>query len=233
MVTLIGFLHGFAPELQGAFYRYTDDNGQLHFVDDLGLIPPRFRSESVVYSEKYDQLPVRERQRCEAEERYAALFIKKQPQRGDDDAAMANRAMETPIVIRDNQILVPVVLMHGGRQRQVNLLLDTGATTTVLYPHAARAIDVRGTRPREARSVDGQRVAAWDLSISALRLGPFRFDNVAAVLIPHTDQDLPYGGLLGIDILKQLSYMIDFSNRVIRWDATDSATDLHVSCAQP
>jgi hypothetical protein len=53
------------------------------------------------------------------------------------------------------------------------------------------------------------------------------------VLIPHTDQDLPYGGLLGIDILKQLSYMIDFSNRVIRWDATESATDLHVSCAQP
>ena len=233
VATLIGLMHVLSPELQGAFYRYTDETGQLHFVDDYGLIPPRFRSEAISYPEKYDHLPERERHRCEAEERYAALFIKNHTPRGSDATAAANLPMETPVVIRDNQILVPVVFMHGGRHLHVNLLLDTGATTTVLYPHAARAIDVQGSRPRDARGVDGQRIAAWDLSISAMRLGPFRFDNLAAVLISHTDQNLPYGGLLGIDILQQLSYTIDFQNRVIRWNFTDSVTDLHASCNQP
>ena len=36
------------------FYKYSDQEGRLHFVDDLSKIPPEYRDNITVYKEKYD-----------------------------------------------------------------------------------------------------------------------------------------------------------------------------------
>jgi hypothetical protein len=41
--------------------------------------------------------------------------------------------METQVAIAANQILVPVVFSNNGLQTTVQLVMDTGATHTVLY----------------------------------------------------------------------------------------------------
>jgi len=44
---------------------------------------------------------------------------------------------ETQVIIRGNQVLVPVILGYRGRQTEALLLLDTGASITVLYQDIA------------------------------------------------------------------------------------------------
>ena len=220
-------------DLNSAFYRYTDSNGTVHFVDDVGLIPAPYRDAIRTYPEKYDHLTDAERRRCESEEQYAALYLKSTAGQQADVLPLLGRPVETPVVIRDQQILVPVVLMHGGRHIQVRLLLDTGATTTVLYQDAARAVGLQGGRKREARMVDGQRIEATEITLAALRLGPFRFSDITTAIIEHRDQKIAYQGLLGMNILQQVSYTVDMKRQSVRWHPHDSAKEIHNSCAIP
>ncbi|MCK7467906.1 MAG: hypothetical protein MZU91_07120 [Desulfosudis oleivorans] len=46
--------------------------------------------------------------------------------------AQTTSDMETNVTVKGNQVLVPVVLGYGGKEVQVSLLLDTGASITTL-----------------------------------------------------------------------------------------------------
>lgn len=43
------------------FYKYRDESGKTHFVDDIGKIPPRFRDDLETYEEKQDHLSEQEK----------------------------------------------------------------------------------------------------------------------------------------------------------------------------
>lgn len=217
----------------GEFYRYTDDQGHMHFLDDYSRIPYQHRSQARTYPEKYDHLPDAGRRRCEADERYAALFLR--PMWDDDDRAVSRTdwPLETPIVFRDNQVLVPVVLAHGDKLVQARMLLDTGAATTVFFHDLARKLDLDVSPQRQARLVGGRQIAVMDATVHSIRVGPFHIGKAAAVVLLPVDQNVSYQGLLGMNILQHLSYTIDVKRRVIRWNADASSKDLHAKCTQP
>jgi predicted aspartyl protease len=52
----------FSPyELRAEFYKYTDEEGNVFFVDDKAKIPLKYRDQIKVYKEKYDHLSEQER----------------------------------------------------------------------------------------------------------------------------------------------------------------------------
>jgi predicted aspartyl protease len=48
-------------ELRSEFYKYTDEDGNIYFVDDKAKIPLRYKEQIKVYKEKYDHLSEQEK----------------------------------------------------------------------------------------------------------------------------------------------------------------------------
>ena len=61
LIISISVLILFPLDSLSEFYRYTTENGDVHYGDDLANIPEKYRTDLKVYSEKYDHLPEGER----------------------------------------------------------------------------------------------------------------------------------------------------------------------------
>ncbi len=46
----------FVSDVWSKFYKYTDENGVVHFVDEPGKIPDQFSNQAESYKEKKDYL---------------------------------------------------------------------------------------------------------------------------------------------------------------------------------
>ena len=57
----------------------------------------------------------------------------------------------TKVRIRGNAVLVPVTIVHGGREADVQMLLDTGASATTLHASVAERLAVDLDRAKKAR----------------------------------------------------------------------------------
>lgn len=217
----------------GAFYKYTDKDGRPVFVDDLGKIPEPYRGGATVYSEAKDQLNDAQRANLEA------IEAKKNRQAREDylrhietinlrqateaaRLARTNRkiqqgAMETPITVSNNQVLVPVTIAHLGVEVKTQLLLDTGASIITLHKEIARQLKIEPSMRSKAKVVGGTAIRAGFMQLSYVGVGPLTVKGPVAGFIDHTGPPVAFGGYLGMNILKEANFQIDFDRKVIRW----------------
>lgn len=200
------------------FYRFTDAEGQVHYVDDPRHIPDSRLDTMRVYKEDQSdvsQTGTDQDKRGRRTEDAAAVSI-------DADAKERSSptpvVVESPVIIRGNQVLVPVEISHLGRKTQANLLLDTGASFTILHQRAARRIMLTGRETREAVVVGGSRISIHMAEADHIRIGPYRIINPQLAIIQHRGPDQGYHGLLGMDILRALDYTLDIDRGVIVWN---------------
>jgi hypothetical protein len=129
----------FAENSRSEFYRYVNEDGNIFYVDDLTKIPEQYREDLKIYKEKYDHLPEKERILMIEKDRdldaKRSLEERKRQQQRERERYLKN--LQTEVTIIDNQILVPVTLVHGLKQAETFLLLDTGASHIVLYKNFA------------------------------------------------------------------------------------------------
>ncbi len=118
-----------------------------------------------------------------------------------------------------NAVLVPVTLVHGGNEAVVELLLDTGATGTVIHTNIADqlAIDLDQARKTKVQVVGGGILNAHLVRMSSLTIGPHTKRNWNILVVPHKSSVVRYDGLLGMDVLRGLKYEVDFKKQVIIW----------------
>ncbi len=126
----------------------------------------------------------------------------------------------TKVRIRGNAVLVPVTVVYGGREADVQLLLDTGATATTLHAAVADRLAVDLDRAKKARVqvVGGEVLDARVIQVDSLTVGPHTKRNVRAVVVPHRGPASGYDGLLGMDVLRGLKYRVDFNKELLVWE---------------
>jgi len=125
--------------------------------------------------------------------------------------------IETTIIIRDNQILLPVTLGYQSRETTVLLLLDTGASMTVLHGNVANNLAIQQMTPSVLFSAEGHRIESRLAQLSYIKVGPLKKENVLVSIIEHKDPSVERQGLLGMNFLRNFEYQIDFKRRKIIW----------------
>lgn len=125
----------------------------------------------------------------------------------------------TRVRVVDNQVLVPVLLRHGGGTVKLELLLDTGATRTAVHEGVATRlpIDLRSARSALAEVADGRMIRSRVARIDQLSVGPFSHPALEVELIPYAGGEARHDGLLGMDVLGRHRYQIDMEHELIRW----------------
>jgi predicted aspartyl protease len=127
------------------------------------------------------------------------------------------RSNETRVIIKANQVILPVRLGYMGQEVVTYLLLDTGASTTVLNRRVADQLNIRSARPGVARVADGRSIPVYSVDMDYIVVGPHKISNLAANLIEHQGKPEPFDGLLGMNFLREVNYHVDFNRQVISW----------------
>ena len=215
------------PSLEAVIYKFVDENGSIHFVDDESKIPPKYLNETKKYKGKYDHLPEAEKRRRLAEEKRASSENKKRElkewaqEKEEEEARQAReeflKSLETRVSIQGNRVVVPTLLNYQGREISVRLLLDTGAERVVIHQQIADQLNITQSRNVAVRVADGKIIKAKFTKLSRVRVGPYIRENLGAFILNQKGPSHGFDGLLGMNFLRGLEYKIDFENQLIKW----------------
>lgn len=126
----------------------------------------------------------------------------------------------TKVIIRGNSVLVPVTLVHDNNEVDVRLVLDTGAARTTIHAYIADklSVNLNETKKTKVMVVGGGIIDARIVRINSLTVGPHTSRDWNVFVVSHHGFAAKYDGLLGMDVLRELKYRIDFKRQIIIWE---------------
>ena len=136
-----------ATQASAVYFKYVDRNGIIFWVDDENKIPPQYRNQqgnSVSETKAVSESP----------------------------PPPAKPKQITKLEISNNQIFVPVTMVNKGRKVEARMILDTGASSTVIYPLLAKKLGLQGNRVSMGYSkiADGSKVRSFITKIDFLQV---------------------------------------------------------------
>jgi predicted aspartyl protease len=184
LITLLVCLSAFASPVAAmvAIYRWIDGEGEVHFSQGVDSVPPRFRASAVIIG--YDNPP-----------EPSAFAVGPEPGTG--------QVRFTP-----GQPIMVTARINGAGSAQ--LMLDTGATRTLINPSVLSALGVDPASVARVllKSVTGE-VVVDAVKLESIEVGGAKYGPL--LVISHdTKSGLMQGdGLLGRDYLDHFNVTID------------------------
>jgi len=117
------------------------------------------------------------------------------------------------------------IVVHGaaGPLKKLNFFLDTGTIRSTFDSRTAKKLNLHDQEPASIMIVGG-RVQGEAASLSSLELGPLQLSNLDIVTadLSFFQRALPIhiDAIIGIDVLGQTPFVIDYSAHVIRFGTT-------------
>ena len=120
---------------------------------------------------------------------------------------------------RGNQALVPVRLSYRNTTVDAWLLLDTGATVTVISSSLADRLGIHpgNTESRLSQVADGRVVSTLRTRVDYLAVGPKLKYNAEVAIMPSGGPAMGFDGLLGMNFLGEFRYHVDVNSQTIEW----------------
>jgi len=137
----------------------------------------------------------------------------------EDKPVVSENDRITKVVIKGNQILVPVKITHGREEADINLLMDTGASGTAIHSEIADQLYINLYKAQKAQAgiVGGGVIEASIVKVDSLQIGPHIIENCHVAFIPHEGRAVNFDGLLGMDVLGRFGYKLDLAQQIIIW----------------
>ena len=132
--------------------------------------------------------------------------------------ATGKKGNETRVKVIGNQVLVPVTIRNDYRKIEALLLLDTGASITVLHRVIADKLNLKPYKKGLAQVVGGSTIPMAVAKVQELETGGILKKNLHAGIIDYQGKQALHQGLLGMDFLQGLKYKINYQKQTIRWD---------------
>ena len=186
LLVIVAVLAG-AASVEAQTYRWTDEQGQVHYSEGLGSVPERFRSTA------------------------QPVASPSTPAAPEPSKEAAPPGVEKISFKPGGHITVSAKVNGGG---PVTLILDTGADTTVVNPLALWRLGISTWfAPRtEIRGATGSQrvdvVRIESIEVGQAKAGPL-------TIIAHDIDFKEVDGLLGRDFLNHFNVNIDTSAGVV------------------
>jgi clan AA aspartic protease (TIGR02281 family) len=129
-----------------------------------------------------------------------------------DPPAAAGALAAVPLHRRGNHFLVDARLDDGA---SVRLLIDTGASMTILTPRALAGSGYRDTGRSALFSTANGRVRAPVYTLDALSVGSWQVSRIDIGVL-ELDDSRTIDGLLGMNFLRHFQFFIDQNEAVLR-----------------
>lgn len=187
---IFGLLFGaIRISLAGEFYRWVDQNGVVHFTDNLHNIPPKQR-DTVTRIRSRENLRVNEQARLPLPTK-ASVPIEKHGQ-------------------------VVVVEARLNNKTSAKFVVDTGASYTMISAATAKelAIDVNQSRQTMPFQTANGVIQAPLTSLESVTVGGMEIKNITAA-VHDAIPDAKVAGLLGLNFLSNFRMDIDTQNGLL------------------
>lgn len=197
-------------------FHYTDDRGRKIYVDRQSQIPIQYREQVKIRKEESQTLSAAERER---RQKILGDLETQKGAKGEIASIEAEMAkLEQKANVTGNSVRVPVEIRYLTRTVTANLIVDTGASRTIVHRNVARRMGVTPKPSGQARVVGGARLPLGIMSTDALSFGPVTREGMQLAVISPTES-MDYDGLLGMDVLGSVKYEIDMERKVVIWNA--------------
>lgn len=125
----------------------------------------------------------------------------------------------TAVRVENSKVLVPVRFSYRNTTVDAWLLLDTGATTTMISVDLANRLGIKlaGTESQLMRVADGRVVQAFRTDVDYMAVGPKTKHGATVTIMPAVGPGIGFDGLLGMNFLEDFPYRLDLNTHVIEW----------------
>lgn len=213
---LMGLLTFFATNVVAEIYQYQDRTGKKIFVDSLSKVPPEYREQLRSRDEQEHNLSQEQLDALEYKvNKTRALFLLNR------ERSKIKKQLEkwkTPFQLLGNRILVPVKVVYGNRSKQLSLIIDTGASVTVVHRDALQSLNPSFRSGANARVADGSVVKTQTISFDKVEIGPYKAKNIVSTVLDYRGGSAQSNGLLGMDFLFNAKYELDKEAGQIIWE---------------